>query len=355
MNRSPRPRRDAARRTMRFTVERLECRTMLAGDVDGGPVMDVETDDAVRLPAAQVFSPRAGATASSTAPTIRLESIRPTSPDPLARTANRQASDAPDDDLPQEPSDKKRKTGLSVPSTDDASPSDKPPTDDEGGMIAVRSPELPSDHADELAAFDFTADLGMQFLTVESDMSDVQRTPADSPATLRSSNLSQSAVTASAPSNTQSVPPLADSPIRPLVENPVKPLVENPVQPPAASGSAEGGMIRVYSTALPTLGPTALSSKIRIELAPSTGHYRNFRIAETPGLNSERDSESSATLVSRWTQGDSVDKNRIKRKSMGVLGFPRSVTNTPSVVSGSALLSGEIAGRSEPANAARSQ
>ncbi|QDV82497.1 hypothetical protein TBK1r_14270 [Stieleria magnilauensis] len=328
---------------------------MLAGDVDLGLALDVETDDAGHVPAAEVATPRTGATASPTAPAIRLESIRPTSPDPLARTANRQSTNAPADELPQEPSDKKRKTGPSVPSTDDASPSDKPLTDDEGGMIAVRSPEIPSDHADELASFDFTADLGMQFLTVDSDMSDVQRTPAVSPATLRSTNLSQSAVTASTPPNIQSGPPLADTPIQPLVENPVKPLVENPVRSPAASGSDHGGMIRVYSTALPTLGPTALSSKIRIELAPSTGHYRNFRIAETPGLDSERDSERSATLVSRWTQGDSVDKNRIKRKSVGVRGFPRSVTNTPSVVSGSALLSGEIAGRSEPANAARSQ
>ncbi|MDV6033152.1 MAG: hypothetical protein F9B45_24300 [Phycisphaera sp. RhM] len=336
MNRSPRPRRDAARRTMRFKVERLESRTMLAGDVDLGLAVDVETDDAGHKPAAQVFTDRPGATGSPTAPAIRLESIRPTSPDPLARTAMRQATAPPADELPQEPSD-------------------KPPTDDEGGMIAVRSPELPSDHADELASFEFTADLGMQFLTADSNISDAQRTPVDSPATLRSSNLSQSAVTASTPSNTQSVPPLADAPIQPLAEISVKPLVENPAQPPAASGNDDGGMIRVYSTALPTLGPTALSSKIRIELAPSTGHYRNFRIAETPGLDSERDSERSATLVSRWPQGDSVDKHRFKRKSVGVRGLPRSIATTPSVVSGSALLSGEIAGRSEPTNAARSQ
>ncbi len=309
---------------------------MLAGDVDWGLALAVETDDARPVPAAQLSTDRPGATGSPTAPAIRLESIRPASPDPLARTANRQAIDEPADNLPQEPSD-------------------KPPADDKGGMIAVRSSELPSDHTDELAYLDFTANLQIHFLTADSAISDVQRTSADSPATLRSSNPTHSAVSASTPPNTHPVPSLAGNPNQPLAESPVKPLVENPAKPPAASGSDDGGMIRVYSTALPTLGPTALSSKIRIELAPSTGHYRNFRIAETPELDSERDSERSATLVSRWTQGESVDKNRIKRKSLGVRGFPRSVTNTPSVVSGSALLSGEIAGRSEPENAARSQ
>ncbi|QDV44909.1 hypothetical protein Enr13x_47800 [Stieleria neptunia] len=337
---------------------------MLAGDVDLGLAMDAEAEATGQMTASQVAAVsqvsavRPGTTAAETAPAIRLESIRPTSPDALDRTSDHPAIDVLADDLPQEPSDKKRKTGPMAPSTDDASSSNKPPSDNEGGMIAVRTPELPSDHADELASMDFTTDLEIHFLTVDYAGSDAQRTPAQSPATLRTSGLSQSAVTASTPL-TQTASTQVEHPVQPLAENPVQPLVQNPVRPlaetPAASVSDGGGMIRVYSTALPTLGPTALSSQIRIQLDPSMGHYRNFRIAETPGLDSEHDSKRSGTLVSRWTQGDPVERNRFKRKSAGVRGLSRPVATTPSVVSGSALLSGEIAGRGEAVNAARSQ
>ncbi|QEF99992.1 hypothetical protein Mal15_40590 [Stieleria maiorica] len=336
---------------------------MLAGDIE----LDFQSDAAStehdgRLPAsvapAQPVAVMAENTADHSAGQV-VQTIRPMPAFPHATTIDRITLDESIDtlavDLGQTSPHGRRKAGIASP-TDrpdpDASPDDKMRADREGGMISVGSHPLPPDDIDDLADQFDTIDLKFSLVSEDSTWAGAPQSPANQPSALRVSNLGQSAVTTSTTLQVDSGTPMVQAALPqnslPQPALPEKSLPENPVASASPSRDDDGGMIRVFSTTLPATGSTTLSSSVPIQLAPNMGHYRNFRLADAPGLDSERDSDRSSTLVSRSESGDSTDGPRSKRKLRWAQRLSKSIPSSVSVVSGSALLSGELAGRVHP-------
>ncbi|WP_182867747.1 hypothetical protein [Stieleria mannarensis] len=346
-NRSSRRRNRASRRPP-LNVERLECRTLLAGDIG----LAIGPEDASVLHDSNVYDgwfpavvapPQHAESMAENAMRRTAEAIRPLAASPKSAAAERVSLDESIDTLAADvgytSAHPRRKAGLPQPADRpeaDGAPDDQSRTDREGGMISVDSHPLPSNDTLDLAGQFETAGLEFHLMSGDSAWSDAPQSPAHQPTPLRVSNLGQSSVTAS------TTPPIETGPTLPQNSLPENSLPGKHLASTPASQNNDGGMIRVYSTALPTTGPTTLSSSVPIQLAPNMGHYRNFRLADAPGLDSKQDSDRSATLVSRSESGESIEKLRSKRKLRWASRLPTSIRSSVSVVSGSALLSGEL-------------